>query len=379
MATPVGRAILLGATGYTGKLVLTALRQYDMPLTLVGRNVRELRLLAERHGPGIDVVYGDASRAASLPRFHDTDVVISTVGPFTRVGLAVADAAIESGAAYLDSTGEPPFIRTLFESRSAAATRRGATVVPAFGYDYTPGAVAASAAITQAPTATHVRIGYFLTDDTGKQIPFRRLTRATTPGTRESLARVISEQSFAFRGTSAPFGTTTERNGTQLLKFQDHEGRTVRALSVGGAEHFTVPEAHPGIETVDVGLGWLGRATTPLHALTRLLGPTATSQPAKALTDTASTHLPWQQHVPSGGVCSLIIAEATDARGRLLARSTFTGTEPYEFTGRLLAWGANEFLTNSPRRPPGVVGPLIGFGIDRVTKGVEHAGIRSRP
>jgi short subunit dehydrogenase-like uncharacterized protein len=38
-------------------------------------------------------------------------VLVSTAGPFLEVGRSVVEAAVEAGAVYLDSTGEPPFIR----------------------------------------------------------------------------------------------------------------------------------------------------------------------------------------------------------------------------------------------------------------------------
>ena len=55
------------------------------------------------------------------------DVLISTVGPFAKWGDAAVRAAIAaSGAVYLDSTGEPVFIRRVFEELGGAGrARRG--------------------------------------------------------------------------------------------------------------------------------------------------------------------------------------------------------------------------------------------------------------
>ena len=39
----------------------------------------------------------------------------STAGPFLKVGRPVVSAAVDAGAIYLDSSGEPPFIRQVFE------------------------------------------------------------------------------------------------------------------------------------------------------------------------------------------------------------------------------------------------------------------------
>ncbi|WP_397517876.1 saccharopine dehydrogenase NADP-binding domain-containing protein [Rhodococcus opacus] len=81
----------------------------------------------------------DITSTADLARLLEpSDVVISTVGPFMQLGLATVTAAVQAGAHYFDSTGEGTFVRRVFELDSVA-TARGATVVPAFGYDYVPG------------------------------------------------------------------------------------------------------------------------------------------------------------------------------------------------------------------------------------------------
>ena len=43
------------------------------------------------------------------------DVLVSTAGPFLKVGRPAVAAATDAGAIYLDSAGEPPFIRQVFE------------------------------------------------------------------------------------------------------------------------------------------------------------------------------------------------------------------------------------------------------------------------
>jgi short subunit dehydrogenase-like uncharacterized protein len=64
---------------------------------------------------------------------------------FLQLGMATVTAAAQGGAHYLDSAGEGSFVRRVFELDSVAAAR-GATVVPAFGYDYVPGNLAGALA-----------------------------------------------------------------------------------------------------------------------------------------------------------------------------------------------------------------------------------------
>ena len=77
-------------------------------------------------------------------------MLVSTVGPFTRYGAAALDAAVGAGAHYIDSTGEPPFIRRVFEEWGPRATSARCGLVTAFGYDYVPGNLAGALALEQA-------------------------------------------------------------------------------------------------------------------------------------------------------------------------------------------------------------------------------------
>ena len=64
-------------------------------------------------------------------------------------------AAVDAGAAYLDSTGEPPFIRRVFEHYGPRAAATGARLITAFGYDYVPGNTAGAAALEQLLLSPH--------------------------------------------------------------------------------------------------------------------------------------------------------------------------------------------------------------------------------
>jgi len=75
------------------------------------------------------------------------DVLVSTAGPFLKVGRSAVEAAVDAGAIYLDSSGEPPFIRQVFAEYGPRAERTGAVLLTAFGYDYVPGNLAGALAL----------------------------------------------------------------------------------------------------------------------------------------------------------------------------------------------------------------------------------------
>lgn len=147
---------LLGATGYTGRLVAAELARRGVPHRLGGRSPERLAAVpspAERH-----VV--DLADPASLDRFLDgADVLITCVGPFAQHGMPVVEAAVRTGTAYVDSTGEPAFMAQVYARFRDVQT----PVVPACGFDYVPGDLAAAVAVEELGAAPEeVRVLYRL-------------------------------------------------------------------------------------------------------------------------------------------------------------------------------------------------------------------------
>jgi short subunit dehydrogenase-like uncharacterized protein len=80
---------------------------------LVGRRASSLARIAEVHD-GLDSHVVDATDPQGIEDLlMPGDVLVTTVGPFERVGFAVAAAAAAKGARYVDSTGEVGFVRDL--------------------------------------------------------------------------------------------------------------------------------------------------------------------------------------------------------------------------------------------------------------------------
>ncbi|MET8544734.1 saccharopine dehydrogenase NADP-binding domain-containing protein [Kitasatospora sp. NPDC004799] len=386
------RIVLLGATGFTGRRVLRELLARGETPTLVGRDRARLLALAEHHRAELPVAEADATSAADLARiFTGDDVVVSTVGPFARLGKPTITAAAEAGAHYLDSTGEPPFIRQAF-TLDALAAARGATLVPAFGYDYVPGNLAGALALTEAgDRARRVEIGYFLTrsgggrsgggrSGHGSELRYRSTLRdaftLTTGATRASLVGAAVEDAFAHRRprTGGPARLVDERTGARLLTFR-YAGITRTALTVGGSEHLGLPETFPHLDGVDVGLGWLGRTTRLVQATTTLTAPLLRTPAVRRSLTRLSQHLPGSAREPDPDGRALVLAVARDAAGRALATTALTGPDPYEMTASLLAWGAARAASPDAALTPGVHGPVAAFGLDALTRGAAEAGL----
>src|SRR4051794_11124518 len=252
------RIVLLGATGHTGGRTAQALVARGARPVLAGRDPGRLEPLAARlggDGGPLETATADVTDAGSPGGLVGRgDVLVTTVGPFLQLGEPAVTAATDAGAVYLDSTGEPPFLRRVFEEFGPRAERSGAVLLPAFGHDFVPGVLAGALALAEAGDRAHrVDVGYSLDGVRGQG--FSR-------GTLVSLLGMVLEQGFAWDGGRLVAGPS----GARTWRF-DVAGRTRRGLSVGGAEHLTLPGLAPTLQEVGVYLDWFGPATAVAHRL----------------------------------------------------------------------------------------------------------------
>jgi short subunit dehydrogenase-like uncharacterized protein len=332
---------------------------------LMGRDDAKLAALAERLG-GLDTTYADvADRTSLMEQIRGDDVLVSTVGPFQKLGWVAIRAAVDAGAIYLDSTGEPPFIRSVYEWFGPEAEGTGAALLTAFGHEYVPGVLAGALALRDAGSgAERVDVGYFVT---GRGRLFSR-------GTLHSLLGIVLEPGFAFRRG----GLRDEPAGTRVRTFAV-DGRPRSGVSVGGSEQFALPLLAPHLQAVDVYLGWFGRASGVVHATsgaTALVGRVRTARTAAwILADYATRRVPVAPAPEAlAGATVHVVAEVFDAAGALLARTRLRAPDPYAVTADLLAWGAGRAAEHGVMGV-GALDAVAAFGLDEVVKGAAEAGI----
>jgi short subunit dehydrogenase-like uncharacterized protein len=362
------RIVLFGATGYTGELTARELAGRGERPVLAARNEARVRALAEELG-GLDWAVADVERPASIRALVERgDVLVSTVGPFARWGEPAVTAAIDAGAHYLDSTGETPFIRAIFERHGPRAAAAGSVLLTAMGYDWVPGNLAGALALRDAvPEAVGVAIGYFTSGGAMSG-------SAMSGGTRASAAGVMLEPSFAWRGGRL----VTERGGARGRSFVV-DGSARKALSAGSSEHFALPRSYPALREVDVYLGWFGGASDAVRAfsagaslVTRVPGVRGALSEVIGRAVRGSTGGP--DAAARAGSGSMVVAEARDAGGRVLRSARVAGVNGYDFTAGMLAWGAHAVAAGRVRGT-GALGPVEAFGLDALCDGCRSAGI----
>lgn len=361
------RVILFGATGYTGDLTARAMVARGMKPVLAARDPRRLAAIATELG-GLETQVADVSEPGSVRALVGRgDVLVTTVGPFARWGHPAIDAAIGGGAHYVDSTGESAFIREVFERHGAGAQAAGVGLLTAMGYDWAPGNLAGALALRDAgPAATRVEIGYFTKGPSGGD--------AMSGGTRASAAGALLEASFAWRAGRL----VTERGAARMRSFTVG-GKDRPGVSVGTSEHFALPRVHDGLRDVDVFLGWFGPASRGVQAfslatsaITRVPGARGALAALVGRAVKGSTGGPGAESRAKTG--SVILAEASEPSGRLLASVRLEGVNGYDFTAAMLAWSA-ESIAAGGLNGTGALGPVDGFGLDALEAGVAQAGI----
>ena len=135
-----GPVAVYGATGYTGQLVAEELERRGAEFVLAGRNAGKLEALASTLGANVPTTVvslddPEGLRALLAP----CAAVIACAGPFSQHGEPVVAAAADTGTHYLDTTGEQPFMKMVFDRYGERAAAAGGILVPAMSFDYVPG------------------------------------------------------------------------------------------------------------------------------------------------------------------------------------------------------------------------------------------------
>lgn len=132
--------VLFGATGFTGGLTAEYLARTAPPglrWAVAGRNKSRLTALQEQFD--VPVLVADMTDPSSLAELAGaTRVVATTVGPYVTHGEPLVAACAKAGTGYLDLTGEPEFVDTMYVRYHQQAVETGSRLIHAAGFDSIP-------------------------------------------------------------------------------------------------------------------------------------------------------------------------------------------------------------------------------------------------
>lgn len=159
---PSGPIAVYGATGFTGRLIARELLRRGAELTIAGRDRGKLEALSAELGgvPWAAASLDDDAALRSL--LEPCAAVIACAGPFTLHGEPLVAAAAETGTHYIDTTGEQPFMRLVFDRYGERAARSGVALLTGMGFDYAPGDLIAARTAEGMGPLDEIVIAYFV-------------------------------------------------------------------------------------------------------------------------------------------------------------------------------------------------------------------------
>lgn len=351
---------IYGATGFTGRLVAAELRRRGADVVLSGRSRAKLEILAEDLGGDVAVRPAALDDPGSLRELLEPcAAVIACAGPFRLHGEPVLAAAVDSATHYLDTTGEQPFMRKVFEDYGPRAERAGVALVTAMGFDYVPGDLIASLAASGLGPLDEIVLAYSVKGF------------GSTRGTALSALGMLAGGDVEWRDGQLVPGSQAVGRG--FWDFGEPIGRQ-RMVRYPAGEQITVPRH---VETQSVRTILTASTLLPVPWLAPLVMTPfqlALRTPIRRGLESLIPRLP-EGPSDKGRRASrfTIVCEAREGSRR--SRATVTGSDPYGLTARTTVEGAircsdPEFDRTGALAPSQAFDPtdfldaLAGFGVE---------------
>ena len=141
--------VLYGATSFVGQITAHYLANFlsankdksgsEINWAIAGRDQKKLNELQSKLASKVDIIIANSDDAASLDAMTEqTQVIISTVGPYLKYGEPLIKSCVDNGTDYVDLTGEAIFIKDMMDKYQEAAKQSGARIVNSCGFDSIP-------------------------------------------------------------------------------------------------------------------------------------------------------------------------------------------------------------------------------------------------
>lgn len=320
-----GPIAVYGATGFTGTLIAHELRRLGAEFLIAGRNREKLEALSEELG-GVPAVAASVDDDLALRELLEPcSTVVACAGPFTLHGEPVVRAAAETGTHYLDTTGEQPFIKLVFDGYGERAASNGAALVSGMGFDYVPGDLIAALTAEGMGPLDEIAIAYRVHDF------------APTHGTALSALEMMQGGDVVWEeGDWRPAPRSADGG---RWRFPEPVG-TQRMLRYPAGEQITVPK-HVEVARVRTLLN--GMAVSPrlmplVTAATPVLG-VAMRTPLRRLAGALVRRLPAAPGERRRAAATFVV-ECEARAGARSRRGVVHGTDVYGLTAASLAHAA---------------------------------------
>ncbi|MEB3338086.1 MAG: saccharopine dehydrogenase NADP-binding domain-containing protein [Leptolyngbyaceae bacterium] len=135
--------VLYGASGFVGRQTVQYFAQQTRPgevrWAIAGRNRQKLEAVKAQVGVDVDVLVADSQDQPALDAIAaQTQVLLTTAGPFALYGDGIVDACVRLRTHYVDITGETPWVKELCDRYHQQAASDGTRIIPCCGFDSVP-------------------------------------------------------------------------------------------------------------------------------------------------------------------------------------------------------------------------------------------------
>ena len=340
---------LIGATGFTGRLVAKELAGRDVRVKLAARDPRKLaEMLVTLDRPFECVSLDVANRTSYQTALEGTDVVINCAGPFSDLGEPVLRETVARGIHYLDTTGEQSFIKLAFDKYGRLARETGSVLAPACAFEYAIGDAAAALLADRTNNCESIEINYSL------QEPI------TSRGTKKSVIRALGAEQLELRNDKL-VPLALGKNTT----VQFPNGTSKNAFPFPGGEVLLVP-LHLPVHSLTTSM--TTDIPSPLLKFVSLAGAFLSASKLSILFDKlidAAPAAPPQEHRIRTAFSILCRNSAGDS-------VTVKGCDPYLLTAMIISDLACHIENN--KVTPGPVSPSMVAGYKRIVDITTRGG-----
>ena len=356
--------VVYGANGFSGRLVVEFLREYNVPFIAAGRCRKRLEEVLGKV-PGIEtanyeIVETSGSVEELTKAFAGAKVVCNTVGPFIYNGPRVVEAALAAGCHYLDIAGEQAWIRQIAEHSGCKFAARGLLIAPATAFMSASSDAAIRLCIEAANVDTIETVTMF------KGIP-------TFGSTQTIFAVIQTDAQFLEQNQYKPWPKAT-RYDVSIPGYVQSQ----LALAWGGFPQPVWYKNHPQVANLRSFGGLLDRQIMEGVASTEKLfeeqiRPLPKAEQEKRLADMANAvqaGTPPRENSREQRTIDVVAARgATD-----VVHCVVAGTCCYKQTGLLQAFAAHNLVCGPPRKV-GFASAAEAFGHREVLHTLESHGL----
>lgn len=337
---------LLGASGYTGRLVASELKKRGIEFVACGRDAENVKRVLDELKISAQVETLDASNPQSIESLIEKiepKLVITTVGPFLEFGRSVATSVAKSGASYIDSSGEQAFIKWVYENIEPKTPEQ--IFVPSLAFEYALADLGAEILKENLGEPLAIKVFYY--------IP----SFAPSRGTRASMLKAMEEKVFAYID-----GVLVESIGRTASVTIAEAGKTFDALIFPGGEPVMVPR-HVHADSVE---SYMVMSLSSARMLYRA------AKEAKDRTQAISAGELGPSEAERRKNRFFIILEGSSAKAK--STLTISGFDAYGITAHLIAQGAEAIVAGKVQKR-GTCTPVEAFGKSALLKWCEDWGI----